>query len=39
MFFEGLALTTFPLTASMVGLMVITLEPCFKIVHAGLEWG
>jgi len=34
MLFEGLTLTTYPLTASKIGLMVITLERYFKIVHA-----
>ena len=34
MLFEGLAVSAFPLTASKIGLMVITLERYFKIVHA-----
>jgi len=36
MLFEGSTLTTFPLTTSKTGLMVITLEPYFKTVHTGL---
>jgi len=34
MIFEGLALTTTPMTAAKFGLMVITVERYFKIVHA-----
>jgi len=34
MIFEGVALTTFPMTATKIGLMVITVERYFKIVHA-----
>ena len=34
MIFEGVALTTFPMTAAKFGLMVITVERYFKIVHA-----
>jgi len=34
MIFEGVALTATPMTAAMFGLMVITLERYFKIVHA-----
>jgi len=34
MLFEGLTMTTFPLTASKMGLILITLERYFKIVHA-----
>jgi len=32
--FEGLALTIFPMTAAKIGLIVITVERYFKIVHA-----
>ena len=34
MIFEGIALATFPMTAAKIGLMVITVERYFKIVHA-----
>jgi len=34
MIFEGLALTTFPMTAAKIGLVVIAVERYFKIVHA-----
>ena len=34
MIFEGIALTALPITAGKIGLVVITLERYFKIVHA-----